>query len=131
MKKIFILLVFLFVSIPALAIEIYNDGNYSYQTDSVIFVNNQRELIYTLYAIPTIKDKYYKAKVSQYTTNGYTWVSSIYTLDNNGNYIHTDNTKDLIKKKISSYSVAFISNIKNSFTNCKEEIDYLYCTPKK
>ena len=52
----------LFVSIPALAIEIYNDGNYSYQTDSVMFVNNQRELIYTLYAIPTIKDKYYKAK---------------------------------------------------------------------
>ena len=56
MKKIIVLLMLLFVSIPALAIEIYNDGNYSYQTDSVMFVNNQRELIYTLYAIPTIKN---------------------------------------------------------------------------
>ena len=131
MKRIMVLFILLFVSIPTFAIEIYNDGNYSYQTDSVMFVNNQRELAYTLYVMPTIKDKYYKARVSQYTTNGYTWVSSIYTLDDNDNYIHTDNTKDLIKKKISSYSVAFISNIKNSFTNCKEEIDYLYCTPKK
>lgn len=135
MKKILIILTFLFLSLPAFAMELYNDGNYSYQTDSVFFVDNQREIFYTLYVKPTnkaqAKDKYYKARVTQYLTNGHTRVGSIYALDANNNYLHTDNTKDSIETKINNYSIVFINNIKYTFTNCREDISYLYCTPRK
>ena len=135
MKRLLIFLTFLLISLPTFSMEIYNDREYSYQVDSVMFTERGRELLYTLYVVPLvnaqINDRYYKALVSQKIYNGYTSITQMYTLDKYGSYLHTDNTKDFIRTKINSYSATFINNIQNSFTNCEEKTMYLYCTPKK
>ena len=132
MKK-FLLLLALFFTLPCFAYEIYNDGNYSFSLDHVMIFRNGQELYYTLFVNPLsntrVNDRFYKATITQYVSNGYMNIPKIYALDLNGNYIHTDNTKDFIKTKINNDRIAIGNNILDKFTNCKEEIQYLYCKP--
>lgn len=132
MKKLLLLLALLF-TLPCFSYEIYNDGNYSFDLDYVMIFRDGRELYYTLYVKPLsntrINDRYYKATITQFVSNGYANISKMHALDNNGNYMHTDNTKDLIKAKINNYKIAIGNNILATFTDCKEELQYLYCKP--
>lgn len=134
MKKLLILLALLF-TFPCYAKEVYNDGNYSFDLDDVMIFRDGRELYYTLYVHPLpntrVKDRFYKATITQYTSNGGVSILKMHALDLKGNYIHTDNTKEFIKSKINNYSVAIGNNILATFTNCEENIQYLYCKPAK
>lgn len=132
-KKFLILVIFLFVALPCVAKEIYNDGLHRFEVYDVMLLDNGRELYYTLYVTPLlnakVNDRYYKATITQFVHNGYANISKIYALDINGNYIHTDNTRDLIKNKIQSYKITLGNTILSTFTNCKEHITDLYCKP--
>ena len=132
MKKLLVLLALL-LTLPCFAKEVYNDGNYSFDLDHVNILGDGLELYYTLYIFPLantkVKDRFYKATITQYVSNGYANISKMHALDFNGGYIHTDNTRDLIKTKISKYSVAIRDNILATFTNCQEEPPFLYCKP--
>ena len=134
MKKLLILLTLLF-TFPCYAKEVYNDGSYSFDLDDVMIFRNGRELYYTLYVYPLantrVKDRFYKATITQYTSNSGVSISKMHALDLKGNYIHTDNTKEFIKVKINNYSVAIGNNILATFTNCEDETMYLYCKPAK
>jgi hypothetical protein len=137
MKKLLALLALLafLITLPCCAKEVYNDGNYSFDLDNVMIFRNGRELYYTLYVYPLantkVKDRFYKATITQYTSNGGVRISKIHALDLKGNYIHTDNTKEFIKSKINNYSVVIGNNILATFTNCEDETMYLYCKPTK
>lgn len=131
-KKILWLLILSLFITPCFAIEIYNDNNYSFQVDSVMFFKNNNTMYYTLFVLPLLDvSKYYKAQIIQYKTNNYLNISSIYTLNSKGQYIHTDNSKDIIKNTIIKYNISLGNNILDTFTNCEENINYLYCTPNR
>lgn len=134
MKKLLVFLALL-ITLPCCAKEVYNDGNYSFHLDDVMIFRDGQKLYYTLYVHPLpntrVTDRFYKATITQYTSNGYANISKMHALDLNGNYIYTDNTRDLIKTKINNYRVAIKTNILATFTNCKEDIQYLYCKPAK
>ena len=134
MKKLLLLLALLF-TLPCFAKEVYNDGNYSFDLDNVMILRNGQELYYTLYVYPLantrVNDRFYKSTITQYVSNGYANISNIHALDKRGNYIHTDNTRDVVKAKINNYRVAIGSNILATFTNCEDETMYLYCKPAK
>lgn len=133
MKKLFFLVVFLFLSLPCIAKEIYSDGFYKFAVYDVMFLNHGRELYYTLYITPLLKaevnDRYYEAKITQFVNSGLVNISSIYAKDINGNFIHTDNTRDFIKNKIQNYKITLGNIILSTFTNCQENFTNLYCKP--
>ena len=131
-KKILGLLILSLFITPCFAIEIYNDNNYSFQVDSVMFFENGNKIYYTLYVLPLLDNsKYYKAQVTQYKTNGYLNISKLYTLSPNEQYVHTDNSKNIISNTIKNYNTTLSNNILNTFTNCEENISYLYCLPNR
>lgn len=134
MKKIFLLLFLLLFALPSYAklVELYNDGNYSFQTDSIMFTDYQTEIFYTLYILPLSNtNKYYKTTITQFTTNKHMRISNMYALDKNGFYLHNDNTKNFIKTKIQNYSIPIGNNILKIFTKCNEDLMRLYCYPNK